>query len=129
LEVRLLVDTNLYTDFARGVPEVVDRFETADLVVISVVVLGELRSGFAVGSQRASNEKILDQFLDRANVVTQELDAGSSQFYATVFSELRRLGRPIPTNDMWLAAQALQHELVLDSRDEHFRHVPGLILA
>jgi tRNA(fMet)-specific endonuclease VapC len=98
--VRLLIDTNRYTDFARGVPEVVGRFEAADAIVVSVVVLGELRGGFAVGSQRAINEKVLNQFLTRENVVVLALDTSSSDYYAEVFSSLRRLGKPMPTNEM-----------------------------
>jgi tRNA(fMet)-specific endonuclease VapC len=126
--VRLLIDTNRYTDFDYGVPEVVERFDMADELWLSLIVLGELRGGFAAGSKRQQNEQEFERFLARPNVKVLGLNEASADHYASVYSMLHRQGTLIPTNDMWIAAQALQHDLTLDTRDQHFRHVPGLML-
>jgi tRNA(fMet)-specific endonuclease VapC len=127
--VRLMLDTNRYADMARGVPEVVARCETAERLLLSVIVLGELRTGFAGGSRGQENEREFERFLSRPNAEILLLEEATAGYYAQVFHALRLQGRPIPTNDMWIAAQALQHGLTLDTRDGHFQHVPGLTLV
>ena len=127
--MKLLVDSNRFTDFARGVPDVVARFESADGLWMSLIVLGELRGGFATGTKRRKNEEALEKFLKRSAVHVLALDEETVSHYAFVYSTLRRKGRPIPTNDMWIAALAIQHDLTLDTRDQHFQHVPGLKLV
>lgn len=127
--MKLLIDSNRYTDFARGVADVVNRFESADELWMSLIVLGELRGGFALGSKGHKNEKALKQFLKRTAVHVLVLDEESVGHYAAIYSNLRRRGKPIPTNDMWIAALAIQHDLTLDTRDQHFQHVPGLKLV
>jgi predicted nucleic acid-binding protein len=125
----LLLDTNRYTDLARGEPAVVARCEAAERLLLPIIVLGELRTGFAGGSRGKENEREFERFLARPNAEILLLDDATATFYAQVFHSLRRQGRPIPTNDMWIAAQALQHGLALDTRDVHFQHVPGLTLV
>jgi tRNA(fMet)-specific endonuclease VapC len=127
--VRLLVDSDRFTDFARGIPDVVDRFEAADELWMSLIVLGELRGGFAFGSRRHKNEAVLETFLKRSAVRVLILDEETTGHYAVIYSTLRRMGKPIPTNDIWIAAQAIQHDLVVDTRDRHFQSVPGLKLV
>jgi predicted nucleic acid-binding protein len=127
--VRLLVDANRFTDFARGNEDVVARFTAAEELWISLVVLGELRAGFVYGSKRRNNEQVLQQFLEGATVGVLYLDEETTKHYATVYGALRGQGTPIPTNDMWIAALSIQHDLTLDTRDQHFRHVPGLKLV
>ena len=75
------------------------------------------------------NRNELDQFLDSPRVYTIAIDDETAEFYAQIFSELRLKGRPIPSNDLWIAASALQHGLALASYDEHFSHISGLLLA
>ncbi len=127
--MRLIFDTNRYTDFARGVRDVVSRFELTEELWLSIIVLGELRGGFAVGSKRRENEEKFEKLLARPNVKVLKLDEAKAEHYAIVYKDLRHQGALIPTNDIWIAAQALQHDLVLDTRDQHFRHVPGLKLV
>jgi tRNA(fMet)-specific endonuclease VapC len=115
LAVRLIFDTNRYTDFARGVRDVVSRFELTDEHWLSIIVLGELRSGFAVGSKRRENEETFEKFLARPNVKVLNLDEATTEHYAIVYKDLRHQGALIPTNDMWIAAQALQYGLDLDT--------------
>jgi len=124
--VRLLLDTNRYDDLNRGDPAVVERVSSATEVWIPLIVLGELRAGFLKGSRRTLNETLLSRFLGKPQVDVLLPTKETSEYYAQFFVALRKLGKPIPTNDMWIAAQALQHNLTLDTRDKHFKHVPQL---
>jgi tRNA(fMet)-specific endonuclease VapC len=124
--VKLALDTNRYVDFARGEPDVIDVLETAEEILLPVIVLAELRAGFAVGSRGSVNEGSLRRFLQRPGVDVLAPDEQTTHHYAEVFRQLRQQGTPIPTNDMWIAALALQHGLVLYARDAHFDHLPQL---
>ena len=98
----------------------------ADEIVVNAVVLGELLAGFAAGTREAPNREELAAFLATPRVRTVAVDETTASFYGRVFALLRRKGRPIPTNDLWIAASALQHGLVLATRDEHFEAIEGL---
>jgi predicted nucleic acid-binding protein len=89
-------------------------------------VLAELRAGFAVGRQGVNNERILRRFLMKDGVQVLYADDQTTHHYASVYRQLRRAGKPIPTNDIWIAALALQHNLILYARDRHFDALPQL---
>ncbi len=127
--MRLLIDTNRYSDMDEGDPEVVQRFESAKELWLPIIVLGELFAGFELGNRKDLNEKQLKDFIERLSVVLLHLDETTARYYGEIFRVLRLHGTPIPTNDIWIAALALQHDLTLDSRDQHFQHVPGLKLV
>ncbi len=118
--MRIALDTNRYTDLARGDADTVRAVETADTVFLPLIVLGELRCGFAVGRHGAVNEGVLRQFLLRPGVEVLSPDQQTTQHYGAVYRQLRSQGTPIPTNDMWIAALVLQHDLALLARDRHF---------
>jgi tRNA(fMet)-specific endonuclease VapC len=124
--MRLALDTNRYTDLRRGVESVVNTVERADEVWLPFIVLGELRAGFALGSQGTRNEAILRQFLLKPGVGILYAGEQTTHHYATIYRQLRRQGTPIPTNDMWIAALVLEHSLVLCARDAHFEALPQL---
>jgi tRNA(fMet)-specific endonuclease VapC len=124
--VNIAIDTNRYVDFMRGVAEAVTRFRAASSIALPYVVLGELRAGFACGTKARSNEKNLIKFTSRDRVRILWADEATTHLYARVFSELRAQGTPIPTNDIWIAALAMQHGLPLYTRDTHFLNVAGL---
>jgi len=124
--VRLALDTNRYTDLCRGDAQVVERIEAADEVWLPFIVLGELRAGFAVGSQGPRNEAILRRFLLKPGVDVLYADEQTTHHYANVYRQLRKQGTPIPTNDIWIAALVLQHSLMLYDRDGHFHALPQL---
>jgi len=126
VEVRILVDTNRYRDFCGGVPEAVERMRTAELVCMAFVTLAELRAGFLAGTAGRPNERILALFLNRPRVRILWPDEQSTHHYARLFLQLRKQGTPIPTNDIWIAALAVQHDLVLVSRDAHFDRLQQL---
>jgi tRNA(fMet)-specific endonuclease VapC len=127
--LRLALDTNRYTDLCRGDASVIDMVEFADEVWLPFIVVGELRAGFAVGSQGPRNESILRQFLLKPRVGVLYADDQTTHHYANIFRQLRQQGTPIPTNDMWIAALALQHSLTLFARDAHFDALPQLTRA
>ena len=125
--MRVALDTNRYVDLCKGVADTVTLVEEADDVLLPFVVLGELRAGFVHGRRPAENERILRRFLAKDGVHVLFADDQTTHHYASVFRQLRKQGTPIPTNDMWLAALALQHNLALHARDRHFDHLPQLV--
>jgi tRNA(fMet)-specific endonuclease VapC len=122
------VDTNRFADLAANNRAAHERLQTASEVWISVITVGELRAGFASGTRRAENERRLEQLLGLQGVGLLLVDRETTEFYASIWQVLRRNGTKIPHNDAWIAAQALQHDLILDSRDAHFQLVPQLKL-
>ena len=124
--MKLALDTNRYTDLCRGNVSVVETVELADEVWLPFIVLGELRAGFGVGTQGPHNESILRRFLLKPGVGVLYPDEQTTHHYAAIYRQLRKQGTPIPTNDMWIAALALQHSLVLCARDAHFDVLPQL---
>jgi len=124
--MKLLLDTNRLSDALAELEDVRDVLETAEAVYVPVIVLGEMRAGFKGGRRAVDNEKRLTWFLAQDGIETLGVDPPVSHRYAAIHRELRTRGQPIPTNDLWLAATALEHGLVLYTRDAHFAKVPGL---
>ncbi|MGQ0733934.1 MAG: type II toxin-antitoxin system VapC family toxin [Acidobacteriota bacterium] len=127
--MRVALDTNRYVDLCKGLGETVAILEEAEAIMLPFVVLGELRAGFVHGRRPAENEGILRRFLLKDGVKVLFADDQTTHHYASVFRQLRKQGTPIPTNDMWLAALVLQHNLALHARDKHFDHLPQLVLV
>lgn len=127
--MRLLIDTNRYAEVIGRDASLVSYWQSIDEAWLSLVTIGELLAGFALGTRQQANERRLMDLLELQGVGVLIPDLNTARRYAEIQAALRRQGTPIPTNDAWIAAQALQHDLTLDSRDEHFRHVPGLKLV
>ena len=125
---KYLIDTNIYSHAMRGVPSIVSLLRRASQIVLSSISIGELLSGFKDGTQESKNREELAQFLDTPRVSVCGVSEDTSEFYAEILSGLRRAGTPIPTNDIWIAALAMEHGLRLISMDRHFASVPGLLL-
>jgi tRNA(fMet)-specific endonuclease VapC len=125
--VRLCLDTNRYVDLCKGVPETARLVSTAEAVSLPFVVVAELRAGFALGKRAAENERVLRHFLLKDGVAVLYSDDQTTHQYAAAFRQLRLQGTPIPTNDLWIAALVLQHNLSLHARDRHFDHLPQLV--
>ena len=124
--MKLLLDTNRLSDALAETADVLVRLETAEAIHVPVFVLGEIRSGFLRGKRRSENETRLSWFLSQPGVTTLGIDGPVSHRYASLHQALRARGTPIPTNDLWIAALALEHGLVLYTRDAHFTDLPGL---
>ena len=123
------LDTNAYSDYLRGVAPRVAVVRSAELIHLPLIVLGELRAGFAAGSREAENLATLGQFLASPRVTVLRPDEATTEHYARIFLQLRKKGAAIPTNDLWIAALAIQHDLDLCTSDAHFREVNGLRLC
>lgn len=123
---RVLADTNVIIALFAGDPAVVDRLQQQAAVFVCTPVLGELRYGVLASSRVEQNTARLDAFA-RAAVVLP-CDSGTAAAYAEVKHQLRRKGRPIPENDVWIAALARQHALTLATRDAHFQAIDDLAL-
>ena len=127
--MRVALDTNAYSDFMRGVEERVRVVQTAARVYLPLFVLGELRAGFAAGSQSERNAAVLGEFMAHRRVELLLPDAETTEHYARLFAQLRRQGTAIPTNDLWIAALTVQHGLTLCTSDAHFRHLPQIAVC
>ncbi len=127
--MKLALDTNRYTDLCRSDPEVVRIVEQADRVCLPFVVLAELRAGFAMGTQGLENERVLQRFLMKPGVEVLWAGDATTRCYANLYRQLRRQGTPIPSNDLWIGALVVEHDLFLVTRDAHFRHLPQLNLV
>ena len=125
--MRLALDTNRYSDLSRGDLTVAEIVGRAEAVWLPFIVVGELRGGFAAGNQGPRNEAILRRFLMKPGVGILYAGEQTTHHYANIYRQLRKQGTPIPTNDMWIAALALEHSLVLCARDAHFDALPQIV--
>jgi tRNA(fMet)-specific endonuclease VapC len=122
--VALILDTNAVSAIADGEASALELLGQAERAAVSVIVLGEYRIGIRQSRHRASYETWLREWVPALAVL--DVDDETTQFYAEIALELRKVGRPIPTNDLWIAAQCRQHSMPLLSRDRHFDLVSGL---
>ncbi|HSQ86462.1 MAG TPA: type II toxin-antitoxin system VapC family toxin [Desulfobacterales bacterium] len=124
-----MIDTNIYSYALRGDDDVVEVLRKSEQIGISVISIGELLSGFKGGGREKKNREELEIFLDSSRVVVYPVDEDTSEFYAEIINNLREIGKPVPTNDVWIAAIAFQNGLKLFTKDIHFKTIPGLSLA
>ena len=123
----ILIDTNAYTALKRGDPSILEIIRHAEVLAISPIVLGELLGGFECGNKIKKNLDELQQFLQSSRIRVFSITPDTAKFYSQIYSSLRNKGCPIPSNDMWIAAQALENGCVLCSYDKHFKTIEGLI--
>lgn len=124
--MKVAIDTNRCVDLFRGDHALANQLAVAEAIFLPFVVLAEMRAGFALGSRGADNERSLRQLLMKEGVAVLFPDEQTTHHYAAVYRQLRKQGTPIPTNDIWIAALVLQHNLVLLARDTHFDHLPQI---
>ena len=124
--MKLVLDTNAYSDLMRGRRGVQNDVRNADLVILPATVVGELFQGFLGGRKNEENRRQLREFLKSSAVEFNPTDESVCDRYALVLDQLRRKGRPVPTNDIWIAAHALAAGGVLLSSDHHFAFIDGL---
>ena len=122
--MKLVLDTNVYSEYAEGVPETVDIMATlGERIYLPSVVLGELHFGFMKGNRQAFNEKMLRQFTDILNVEVINVNADVARKYAAIYLSLKKKGTKIPINDVWIAASCMEVGGTLLTRDKHFNVV------
>jgi tRNA(fMet)-specific endonuclease VapC len=122
--LELILDTNGLSAIADGDTDLEPILRTASEIALPVIVLGEYRYGICQSRDRQRYEKWLSESIPSYRVLT--VDEETAERYAEIRDELKRMGRPILANDLWIAALTRQHALPLLSRDEHFDFVRGL---
>jgi tRNA(fMet)-specific endonuclease VapC len=123
---RLVLDTSAYSRFRAGDTRVRDLIADAELVLLPAPVLGELHGAFEMGSRKSENRVTLTEFLAEPFVTVIVVDDTVARHYGRVYAGLRRAGTPIPANDMWIAACAIDQGACLLTFDHDFDHVAGL---
>lgn len=127
--MKVLIDTNAYSAYKQRIESALEVVEFADEIGLPIIVLGELWAGFAAGNREARNRGELSEFLLLPDTRLVLLDEATATYYARVAAAQRQIGRPIPTNDLWIAAIALQHRYALFSLDGHFSEIAGLMVG
>jgi predicted nucleic acid-binding protein len=127
VEVRVALDTNRLTDYFRGDTELAEHLDVCDEVLIPLIVLAEIKAGFLGGNRHQNNEVVLRKFLAKPTVTVLMPGRETADHFAKLFVQLKRAGTPLPDNDMWIGALALEHDLTLITRDQHFDRIPQLL--
>ena len=124
----ILIGTSAYSRAKQNFEPAVKSLRGAERICISSVVLGELRAGFLGGTKMDINEQELIEFISSPRVEILPIDDDTSVFYAKITDGLKRAGTTIPSNDVWIAATAMQHGLILLTADAHFQRIPQIIV-
>lgn len=127
--MKLVIDTNIYSDYAEGLQEVVDILAAhGENIFIPSVVLGELYYGFLKGSKQEYNEEKLQELIDRLQIGIIDVNRDVARKYSLIFRSLQKKGSKIPINDVWIAACCMEVGGTLLTRDTHFKHVDQIDL-
>ncbi|MDN5850398.1 MAG: type II toxin-antitoxin system VapC family toxin [Nitrococcus sp.] len=125
--MRILLDTNAYSALARGEASLAERVRSAERILVSSIVAGELLHGFRRGNRHEANCRQFNAFLARPFVELLPVGLITADRFARIMAALHAKGRPIPTNDAWIAAHAMETGAELLSRDAHFGEIDGLV--
>ena len=125
--MKIMLDTSAYVGFKRNTAEAVEIIVKAELIIFSPVVMGELMFGFRNGTRFKENMDDLDRFLKHDVVDLLPIGKITSDRYSRIAVKLRQQGTPIPTNDIWIAAQAMEQGAELITSDQHFDKISGLV--
>lgn len=124
---RVLLDTSGYSAMVRGHALVAEEVRVATEIAVTPTVLGELYVGFAGGRHARRNGATLRAFLASPRVVLYPVDDETAERYAIIFRALRSAGTPIPINDVWIAASAMQHGHAVVTTDADFARIPQIV--
>ncbi len=122
----ILLDTNAVSAFFRGDQHILACVSNAEQVYLSTIVLGELLAGFRLGNQFERNRALLDTFMACSTVEPLPVTTETADYYGRLFLALRKKRKPIPVNDLWIAAQTMECGAELITFDQHFAIIPGL---
>ncbi len=123
---KILLDTNAYVGLLRGDEQILAYLGHADQVYMSVFVMGELYAGFRASNREKENKQILESFLMKSTVSVLEASKETAEIFGLIKSSLGKTGHPIPVNDIWIGAHAIETGSVLLTYDRHFVSIPGL---
>ena len=125
--MKLVLDTNVYCDYAEGIPAVVELLaEYGEELYLPAVVIGELNYGFMKGTKQAYNEKKFREIVERLRIEIIDINKDVARKYALLYHQLVNKGKKIPVNDVWIAACCLEVGGTLVSRDGHFEAIESL---
>lgn len=124
---KILLDTSAYSNYLRGHEGVRNWIKSTDEIYVSAIVIGELLAGFIKGRHEEKNREYLEKFLDSDRVHILPITEVTSERYAAIFKTLKESGKPIPTNDIWISASAMEYGLELVSCDSDFLVVKQII--
>lgn len=122
-----MLDTSGYSAHMMGHPDVKRALQQADAIYVNPVILGELLAGFMKGRWKKKNEEELRVFLDSPRVAVVDIDGTTAERYAVILNFLWKSGTPLPTNDIWIAASAMQHGLEIITADSHYAKIPQVV--
>lgn len=122
----ILLDTNCYSAYLIGDEKVFNVLAAADRVWMSTVVLGELYTGFKGGSRLLENYSQLEIFLAKPTVHLLDVGQETAEIFGELKFRLKQAGTPLPINDVWIGAHAMETGSVLVSYDQHFTNISGL---
>ena len=125
--MKILLDTSAYASLMQGLSAIANRVRRAERIFLSAVVAGELIFGFRNGTRYESNIMELHAFLENPYVEFLSVTITTTDRFGRIAADLRRKGRPIPTNDIWIAAHAMEAGAELISSDSHFEAIDGLV--
>lgn len=125
---KILLDTNAYIGLLAGEEDVLDVIGAAEIVYMSVFVLGELYAGFTGGSKEKENKEILQRFLLRPTVKILNATSETAEVFGLVKGGLRKAGTPLPINDVWIGAHGIETGSTVITHDRHFKKIAGLRL-
>jgi predicted nucleic acid-binding protein len=124
--MRIVLDTSAYSHFRGNHAEVVNRIATADIVYLPTIVLGELEAAFRLGRRTGDNRAKLEEFLHEDFVGVLPVTTDVARRYGELFVELRVAGTPIPVNDIWIAAAAIDAGAEVVTFDSDFERIARL---
>ncbi|MDA8139158.1 MAG: type II toxin-antitoxin system VapC family toxin [Desulfobacteraceae bacterium] len=125
---QIILDTNAYTALLGGDEHVLNMVASAEIVFMSVFVLGELHAGFSGGSKEKQNRTILNQFLSKPSVKILNATAETAEVFGMLKNKLKQAGTPLPINDVWIAAHGIETGSIIVTLDQHFSKIAGLRL-
>jgi tRNA(fMet)-specific endonuclease VapC len=121
-----LLDTNIIIALFNGEKGIAQKLDKYDEVLVPAIVAGELYFGAKSSNAKAKNAQKINIFLNNCTLLN--IDRNTAEFYGDIKSILKKKGKPIPENDIWIAALAIQYNLPIITRDAHFKEVAGLML-
>jgi tRNA(fMet)-specific endonuclease VapC len=124
---RILIDTNVYAALMRGDESVADELARHEAILLSPIVIGELYDGFQNGTRSKENRAILERFREKPRTLCVPITDATAEWFAEIKRILRHKGKPIPSNDLWIAASCMEHGARLLSFDAHFAEIDGLL--
>ncbi len=123
---QIILDTNAYTALLRGDEEVLGVVASAEVVFMSIFVLGELHAGFSGGAKKRQNNDALKRFLGKPSVKILNATAETAEVFGELKNMLKQAGTPLPINDVWIASHAIETGSVIVTYDRHFQRIRGI---